>query len=110
MGKRRKKSKKHYDDSNVEDETIKGLRQLCPLNEFRVIRPDNLKSLNLEFKDLLDKIDSVLLVCSGSSESEAYYMTNLNRVDFKPKEIDHAVRHILFWFNASDKRLANSAW
>jgi len=86
---KKKKSKKSYNFSGPPNLTaIQELRKICPLNEYRVIRPDELKQLKLLPDALLDKMDSVLLACSGSSEDRACYMLNGNRVDFKDGAID----------------------
>lgn len=86
---KKKKNKKSYDYSGPpKPVVIQELRKICPLNEYRVIRPDELKPLKLLSDALLDKMDSVLLACSGSSEDRACYMLNGNRVDFKDSAID----------------------
>jgi hypothetical protein len=52
---------------------------LCPVNEFRVIRPDQVPTI-VPF-DLVRKADSVLLVASGSASGTVFYMANVNRVE-----------------------------
>lgn len=88
MSRRRKKSSKKYNYFDIREESIKKLRELCPLNEFRKLQPDELKSLNLLPKALVDKYDSIFLLSSGSNNSEAYYMLNGNRVDYNDNAID----------------------
>ncbi len=84
-----KKNKKVYNFSSPPlPVSIQELRNLCPLNEYRILRPEELKSLNLLPDTLLDKMDSILLVCSGSSEDMACFMMNGNRVDFKDDAVD----------------------
>jgi hypothetical protein len=85
---KRKKTKKKYDYFKIDQNSIMNLKNICPRNEFRKVNPNVLKTLNFLPSDLVSKYDSVLIVSSGSSESEIYYMMNGNRVDIKDKAID----------------------
>ena len=83
----KKKSKKKYSWFNVSNVQRKEFEELCPVNEFRIVKPSELPSIIPE--ELRNKFDSVLIVASGSSSNNvAYYMINGNRVDFKDNSID----------------------
>ena len=88
MSSKRKRSRKKYDYSSIEIESVKNLREICPLNEFRIVCPNVIKSLNLIPDSLLNKYESILIVASGSHSCEAYFMLNGNRVDFRDNSID----------------------
>ncbi len=56
------------------------LHQLCPVNEYRVVTPDEIPS-GIIAPGLLAKTHSVLILCSGTSSGRIYAMMNFNRID-----------------------------
>ena len=79
--KKKKKSKKKYDWFDISNQDKKVWEQLCPVNEYRIIKP--LDFPNVLPKTLVDKYDSIFVMASGSNNGVAYYMANGNRVDFR---------------------------
>lgn len=60
--------------------------KLCPPNEYRVLKPDQLPGpLPI---DLTNKFDSVLMISSGLSGGNVCYMINGHRVDKNDNAID----------------------
>ncbi len=97
MGKKRRRRKGQqynwYDTSKVKRGR---LEELCPVNEWRVIKPQQLLGIVPVSPELLDKSDSVFVMSSGSYDGTAYYMANLNRVDRKAGEIDQQPLGLVF--------------
>lgn len=79
---------KKYDFFYITEKQVEVLRKLCPLNTFNTIAPSDLIQLKILPESLLEKTTSILIVASGSSDCEAYYMLNLNRADPKDNAID----------------------
>jgi len=78
---------KKYDWFDISNEKREEWEKLCPVNEFRIVKPNQVPSIIPE--SLVEKFDSVLIVSSASTAGQvAYYMANGNRVDFKAGEID----------------------
>lgn len=80
-------SKKKYDWFDMSNQNRKEWEDLCPVNEFRIVKPDQLPSVLP--KSLTSKFDSVFILASGSADDTiVYYMINGNRVDYKVGQID----------------------
>lgn len=81
-----KPSKMRYDYFDISAEQHTTWSRLCPVNEYRILAagelPDILPS------GLLGKVNSVLVMASGTPNGAVYYMTNLNRVDSRAQAID----------------------
>ena len=71
---------------NIEGEDRQAWEQLCPVDEFRIVSPDQLPGPLPQA--LTNKYNSVLIVASGSPQGIAYYMVNGNRVDAKDSAVD----------------------
>jgi len=70
----------------VSDRDAAVYRELCPANEFRVIKPAQLPGPLPT--DLTNKYDSVVLLASGLSTGGVCYMINGHRVDQPVNAID----------------------
>lgn len=101
-----------YDWFDISNEQRTEWERLCPVNEFRIVRPDQLPSIIP--RALTQKYDSVLIIASGSvSKDVAYYMVNGNRVDFKPQEVDQMPFGVAFVGNsavASGSLIQHGRW
>ena len=80
-------SNKKYDWFDISNQNRKEWEKLCPVNEFRIVKPDQLPSVLP--KSLTSKFDSVFVLASGSvDDTIVYYMANGNRVDYEAGQID----------------------
>lgn len=80
-------AKKKYDWFDISKQQREEWEALCPVNEFRVIKPLDLPSILP--RALTDKFNSVLIMASGSIDNTVvYYMANGNRVDSSAGQID----------------------
>lgn len=79
-------SKKKYDWFDISDQDKKDWEEICPVNEYRILKPEDFPNVLPE--SLVDKYDSIFIMASGSSNGVAYYMANGNRVDFMDSAID----------------------
>lgn len=80
--------RKEYNYFEIDEDQVKSVKTLCPRNSYRIVEPDTVKQLKILPEDLVNKYVSVLIVSSGSSDSDMAYMLNGNRVEQKPLEID----------------------
>lgn len=71
---------------NVEGEDKEKWDNICSPGEYRVCDASVLRGIIPD--PLLDKTQSVFVVCSGTASGNAYYMANINRVDYKDSAID----------------------
>ncbi|GBE29063.1 hypothetical protein BMS3Bbin04_00071 [bacterium BMS3Bbin04] len=83
----KKKSKKKLSWFNVENQSKEKWLDLCPLNTWKIVSPDQLPTGSFP-QPLLDKCDSVFVMTSGSDEGVAYCMANANRIDERAYAID----------------------
>jgi hypothetical protein len=81
-----KSIKMRYDYFDISAELHATWNQLCPVNEYRVLPAGELPSILPA--TLLGKVNSVLLMASGTPNGVVYYMANLNRVDARDQAID----------------------
>jgi hypothetical protein len=72
-----------YDWFNIDAEQRATWEGLCPVNEYRVIAPDNLPGPLP--RALTGKFDSVFVATSGSPDGVVYWMLNGNRVEWPSK-------------------------
>src|SRR6266516_5460580 len=70
----------------VSEQDAAEYRKLCPPDEYRVLKPDQLPGPLPT--DLTNKYDSVVMIASGLSGGNICYMINGHRVDKKDTAID----------------------
>jgi hypothetical protein len=77
-----------FDWFPISDQNPNDWLSICPPNEYRIIRPSELP--NIIPQALKAKADSVLVMASGMIDGEgtAFWVANINRVDFKATAID----------------------
>ena len=78
-------------------EELEPWESICPSNEYRVIKPDDLPPVVP--CALVDKADSILVVASGTESGTVIYMANLHRVDKNDYSIDQEPFGIAFLGN-----------
>lgn len=80
-----------YSHFDLEQDDIDGFKQLCPLNEFRILAPARIEkdALRIVPDGLWDKSDNLFLMSSGSATATAYCMVNCSRYDNNASAIDH---------------------
>jgi hypothetical protein len=76
------------------DEDAQEWKDLCPENEFRVVKASQLPKIVPS--RLLDKADSALVIASGTASGDVVYMLNINRVDQTDRAIDQEAFGIAF--------------
>jgi hypothetical protein len=75
-----------YNWFNISKEDREKWEALCPPEEYRVMSANVLKGLLPD--GLINQYNSVLIMASGTSNGNVYYMANGNRVDDPDRAID----------------------
>ena len=77
---------------------FEALSRICPIGEYRVIRPDMIPP-GIISPSLLEKTHNILVLCSGTTNDRFYTMMNLNRID--GRDIDQMPFAMAFQGNES---------